>query len=293
MSTNDRRYAALGSNAALTSVWAVTRNNDNGYPYKSTDLGVTFTQVSAAPFTGGGIDFAAAAVSDNGNVVALSTFGGNLYVSTNGGSSFTAYSATGGDEPAVALNADGSRIYTIHRGGPVKVSTDFGVSSTALPNSLPTIASQGAPADINGGAWYWFGISTSTDGTKIAASGRGNNNFGGNYQGNLISVSLDSGATWTAPNFAGMFQDWFGTATSASGAVMVATASATAAQGSKNNAMTNSVWLSTNTGTSWTQHIPASGGVVESASFQPCALSADGKTIVVGTDGGYLWMFNR
>ncbi len=90
-----------------------------------------------------------------------------------------------------------------------------------------------------------------------------------------------------------MFQDWFGTATSASGAVMVATASATAAQGTKNNAMTNSVWLSTNTGTTWTQHLPASGGVVESASFQPVAVSADGKTIVVGTDGGYLWMFNR
>ena len=280
-----KNFQNLNSNAALTSIWASTNGN---WVYVSRDLGLTFTEYSAAPLSN--TNFASAAVSENGNVVALCTFGGSMYVSTDGGYVFVA--RTGGDMPSVTMNSDGTRIYTIHRGDPMKVTTNYGASFTSLPNSWPGIATQGAPANINANAWHWYGVATSTDGTKIVANGRSNTFSAANYQGALISVSLDSGATWTSPSFTGQFQDYYHSAASATGEVMAVTSSGVAAQGAYNNALTIAVYVSTNSGSTWTQHIPATGGVSQTSSgWNPVAVSANGKVILAGS--AYLWFYTR
>lgn len=99
-----------------------------------------------------------------------------VYISHDGGSSWTQFSAPSGGSNTASFNGDGSRIHTLP-----------GFGSLASTLGLPGLASDGDPA-----------IAFSADGTAYYASLAG---IRGTTVGDLLTVSrsIDSGASWSDP----------------------------------------------------------------------------------------------
>ena len=118
----------------------------------------------------------------------------------------------------------------------------------------------------------WRAITSSADGTKLAAGANGN----------TIYTSSDSGATWTAnaslPNKA-----WFALASSADGTKLVA------------GVFGGSIWTSSDSGATWTENTTSPGGgklwhgIASSADGTKLAAVVNGGNIYTSTDSGATW----
>ena len=117
----------------------------------------------------------------------------------------------------------------------------------------------------------WSAVASSSDGTNLVAA----------VFGEYIYTSTDSGVTWTARTAAGN-RYWQCLACSADGSVIIA--------GSNGN-----FWLSTNSGTSWTEKsIPGQSTsdwktVACSANGTKIALGANNNSVFISSDTGSTW----
>jgi len=210
-----------------------------------------------------------AAISLDGNTVVLSSYPvsfNNIYVSVNGGTSFTGRTTGGlccGEN--VAVSGDGTAIIAIDDygnisadGGYVYVSTDAGTTwstKTAL------------------GIDYWRSAAASEDGTYMVVGSTGGRLF----------TSSNSGATWTQRTL-GASESFEDAAVSSDGQTMYLAS------------FSGKIFKSTNAGVSWT-HLTSAGN----RDWYSLDASADGSKIVAGvvfgriytsTDSGATWQEN-
>ncbi len=99
---------------------------------------------------------------------------GQLYISSNSGSSWTAEGPNGHFWSSVASSADGTKLVAAANGGQIYTSTNSG-----------TIWTQRVSGTTN-----WVAVASSADGSRLVATA----------SSGQIYVSTDSGATWVAQN---------------------------------------------------------------------------------------------
>jgi hypothetical protein len=295
---------------------------------------VTGAQVTfySPPFvTVPGEDWTSVAASADGRVlVAVANPGsatGPIYISTNSGAVWNqATNAPLGNWQSVACSADGSKIIAAEGGGgggftgPIYTSTDTGTTwvsnNTPVLQSWESVASSAdgtnlVAADLSantiftstnaGATWMrpthaprlgWYSIASSADGSKLAAVANGSTN---------IYTSTNFGATWITNNVprspAGIQNDWTAIASSADGNKLIAAAGG-------NNGAPGYIFLSTNSGASWTvtatNILPSHGdnkwiSVASSADGSKlAAVSESGLPggVITSTDSGATWITN-
>jgi NHL repeat len=298
---------------------------------------VTGAQVTfySPPFvTVPGEDWTSLAASADGSVmIAVANPGsvppplrGPIYISTNSGAVWTrATNAPLGTWQSVACSADGSKIIAAEGGaggsilGSIYTSTDTG--TTWMSNNTPVTGWQSVAssadgtklvaADLSanliftstnaGATWMrptqaprlgWYSIASSADGSKLAAVANGSTN---------IYTSTNFGATWITNNVprspAGIQNDWTTIASSADGNKLIAAAGG-------NNGAPGYIFLSTNSGASWTvtatNILPSHGDdkwiyVASSADGSKlAAVSESGSPggVITSTDSGATWITN-
>jgi photosystem II stability/assembly factor-like uncharacterized protein len=125
-----------------------------------------------------------------------------IYVSTDGGSSWSATSAPVDPWTCLASSADGGRLIAANAGlgdNFIYISTDSG--ATWNPTTAPSN--------------QWASVASSTNGSRLIAADSGNGD-------GLIYVSTDSGQSWTPT--AAPVEYWTAVACSADGSILTATA---------------------------------------------------------------------
>lgn len=169
-SADGTRLLAIAGNAILTS----------------RDSGVTW----ASTVPNGGEFLWSVASSADGTRLVVGSVTDKIYVSTDGGTTWTAR-LSGGGWQAVAMSADGMRIYAAKNGSFIYVSSDGGTTWNALNISAS-----------------WNGMFASADGQRIVAAA-----YGG-----LIYTSTDAGSTWVSRESA---RNWNGIAGSSDATKLV------------------------------------------------------------------------
>lgn len=225
---------------------------------------------------------------DNWTAVAMSSDGtrqvaasdlGNLYVSTDGGSSWI-LRRTGAPWTGVASSADGLKLAACSNGGAIHLSTDGGVTWTTDGSSRAwaAIASSADGTRLVAAA-YLDGIYTSSDGglswtqhesgrafRAVSSSADGRVLVAGT-NGAELYVSNDYGATWTAR---ASVQYWWGLASSADGTRLYATVD------------TGHIWTSTDFGVTWERRdFPRT--------WRGITTSQEGRYVVATTDNGLVY----
>lgn len=234
------------------------------------------------------------AVSADGTRLAATTEGGQIYISSDSGLTWTARES---NRPwsGIACSADGTRLAATVAGGQIYVSSDLGATWTAVENARNwtgiTCSADGmnlaavdhggfihTSAD-HGMTWApreeqhaWRTIASSSDGTRLAAA----------VEGGQIHTSTDSGVTWTARETAReTARAWKRIACSADGRVLAALASSA------------EIFVSTDSGVTWTARDSARAwtGITVSGDGTHMAAAEGGVTgrIYVSVDSGTSW----
>jgi hypothetical protein len=232
---------------------------NGGFLYKSTDAGVTWSQLGASSTSWQYI-----CVSDDGQYITALPNSGTPQVSSNGGTSFTSKS-TNASNDCLAMSSTGQYQYTGGWAGNVYSSSDYGATWTArtTPGSMSKHAlacsadgqfvavgnvssgflwtSSNAGVNwtqrTNAGQRDWYGLNISDDGTKLAAAA---------YNGQIYT-STDSGANWTAR---ASTKYWLKLTGNSDGSKLIAMGDNTS-----NSGLTE-VWTSSDSGVNWTQRSP-------------------------------------
>ncbi|KQT07601.1 hypothetical protein ASG30_17365 [Ramlibacter sp. Leaf400] len=196
-------------------------------------------------------NWVATASSASGNRIAAVASPGGLYLSQDGGASWTRSSAPTANWTWVAMNEEGSRLAAVATGGAIHVSSDHGQTWTAA----------------NSTAQPWSGVHISGDGQRIVATA----------VGGAIHRSVDGGASFSVvPGTAG--GDWRAVAGSRDGQRLVAVASfysqAPSLQG---------IHVSTDGGATWTRR-------QGNGNWAFAAASADGGRMAAIDNGGNPWI---
>ncbi|HXA45534.1 MAG TPA: YCF48-related protein, partial [Candidatus Angelobacter sp.] len=176
----------------------------------------------------------------------------NVYTSTNSGTTWTPANPPPSLDlwHAATTSADGSVMIAGTYGG-LYISTNSGVDWQLNSN---------APQNV----WYWS-AACSADGTKAVAAAY-YDTAAGNPQ--LLYVSQDSGATWTAASAPS--NNWSAVASSADGTKLIALA------------FNGLIYRSTDSGTTWT-----SNNIV--GYWRSVACSADGTKVVAVASPGQIY----
>lgn len=190
------------------------------------------------------------AVSSDGLKIIAVTRQNNIYTSTDGGATWTSR-AFSAFWASVACSADGVYAIAGTDGGNLYRSTDSGVTWTAI-NSL--------------GSAYWGGAGCSADGSKMVATST-----------HGIHTSTDYGATWTQrfTTSGGIFT---GAASSADGTRLYATYSG------------GFIQVSTDSGATWTARATSQDwGSVSCTTDGLTAITSFGANSMVSNNGGTTW----
>ncbi len=112
----------------------------------------------------------------------------------------------------------------------------------------------------------WFGVASSSDGTKLVST----------VNGGQIYTSTDSGVTWTARDSA---RNWFGVASSSDGTKLVAAVNG------------DQIYTSTDSGVTWTARDSIRNwfGVASSSDGTKLVATVNGGQIYTSTDSGVTW----
>jgi hypothetical protein len=220
------------------------------------------------------------ASSTDGTKLVATTYGGNIYTSTDSGVTWTPR-ATQQDWGQVASSADGTKLIAVVPYGYIYTSIDSG--ETWTPRATPQ-------------RWTW--VASSADGTKLVAT----------VYGGYIYTSADAGVTWTQRGASegsvassadgnklvicglhGIFTSADAGVTWTQRTTSECKALASSADGTKLVAAMydylDSVYTSTDSGETWIPQFNVEGGRWLSAA----ASSADGTTLIVAAIGNYLY----
>lgn len=215
---------------------------------------LTWTQTQP----GGNNDFSwtPSAISSDGQKMIVGEQGGTLYISSNGGSSWTLIDPTGGIENpdwyTTSMSSNGQIIVAGVYAGRLYRSTDGG-------DNWSEIRPDGN-ADVN-----WYTTSMSSDGQIMLA---------GVNDGRMYK-STNGGDSWSETRPAGDTDiAWNSSKMSSDGQVMLA--------GSQTR-----IYISTNAGSSWSETRPA--GDVD-LTWISIGISANGQVILAGTQGNILYL---
>lgn len=266
--TTQNVFAAGWTNqtGAGTKYWTSIASSDDGTNlfaaanpgsgiWTSTDSGVNWVDRSTVGLIGG---FSVASSADGTKLFVGS---GNLYRSTDGGANWTETSMPLGSRAgSVAVSDDGMNLIIGHSGnsGSLYTSTDGGASVTEQTGA---------------GSGNWYGVTSSSDGTKLAAA-----NYGG-----YIYTSTDSGATWTERTSLGT-GNWYALASSADGMKLAAGVYVGGGY----------IYTSTDGGANWTEQTdsgvrPWTGIASSSDGTILTAIAGGGDYIYLSTDSGATW----
>ena len=184
------KVAASSDGTKLVAAGFYYNNGYNGiYIYRSTNSGLSWSVVTNSPAL---VWQAVASSSDGTRLVAVAS-GGQVWTSTDSGSSWTARGSSQ-NWSSVASSSDGTKLVAVVSGGSIWTSTNAGTNWTAQTGAAST---------------NWSCVASSADGTKLVAA----------VNGGLIYISTDSGATWTPQ---ASTQNWASVALSADGSKCVA-----------------------------------------------------------------------
>ena len=205
--------------------------------------------------------------------------------------------APSNDWQCIASSADGSRLVAGDDPGPLYISTNSGATWT------PTIVSNE----------YWFSVASSADGTKLLAAAPNDAPYNsGNYPGGIY-ISTNGGCIWISNSLSSANMNWGSVASSSDGNTLVVgapfasdgyssgavfsstdagttwvsnninnvTSVAESADGTKMVAAGSGVWLSTNSGVTWTPDAAAPAIGSWDSPSQCIASSADGNKLVL------------
>jgi photosystem II stability/assembly factor-like uncharacterized protein len=115
---------------------------------------------------------------------------------------------------------------------------------------------------ISSGQHYWWSITSSADGTKLAAV---------NYQNGYIYTSTDSGATWSTNSNSSGSKYW--------------TSITSSTDGTKLAAVADYIYTSSNSGVTWTTNGNSSG----QHNWRSITSSADGTKLAAVDNNGYIY----
>ena len=253
-----KMIAAGGGGVPSDFLFSIYTSSDTGMTWVSNNVPVANWQSVASSADGTGL--AAADFADR-----------VIYTSTNSGADWS--QATNAPKEfwySIALSADGTRLAAVANasfpsfgigGTNIYTSTDFGV--TWITNAAPKIPNT-TVAQKN-----WVSIASSADGNKLIAAGGGPNGSSSGY----IFISTNSGAAWilTATNIlpSGLSpHPWLHVASSADGSKLAAV--------SDGNGPLGGVFISTNSGATWTNAVKT----MLPLTWNAVALSADGAKLV-------------
>jgi hypothetical protein len=265
-SASSQEYTSIASSAdGITLLATAYFGTYNGNIFKSTNAGISWTQITGAG-QAPGINQShwqkiACSANASTQVAISSAVDGDpphIAVTTNAGNSWTQIVTPATNWASVAVSANGSKLLVAASPGGIFTTTNSGVSW------IPT----GAP---NKG---WTSIASSADGTKLAATADG------------VYISTNSGVTWTATSAPTNY--WGAIASSADGSELVG-------EFSSGN---SSIYISKDSGNTWVQ---TSAPALATSSWSSIACSADGTKIVatilgnagavyVSIDAGITWI---
>lgn len=258
-----QHWTGVAYSAAGDYLYAVS-GSSSGQIYKSSDNGVSWEALSGA----GIAPWTSVATNSSGSIVVASTetglSPGRVYVSLDGGENWSTFnpSSTESSYRDVGIAADGSEISAVS-GNYIYISYNHGVNwtefltqgesdgwrSMILPNNGSYIYAAANSndyiirSDDGGSSWIvldnagqrnWYDITSSSDGTKLAAV----------VNEGYIYTSINAGSTWTARTSAGQ-RNWTSIASSADGTKLAA-----ATQGGY-------IYTSSDSGVTWTEQTSA------------------------------------
>lgn len=269
--------------------------------WTSTDSGVNWVDRTSSL---GSKSWKAIASSSNGTKLAAVVYNGGLYTSADSGATWTDRTSAAGtrDWASIVSSSDGTKIYATAHTGTLMVSTDSGATwtsrassdmSTRVLNNV-TVSTDGqklAVASDNGiflssdagitwtwahanatnqpGTYYYYGITSSGDGSVIAAG------IYGDYVPFQVAVSTDSGATWTRRTVGSGVNRIISIAASSDGSKLVT-----------GQYMNGAIWTSSDTGATWTNR--NTGDFPSGLSYWRVTSSSDGSKLLAAGEQGCL-----
>ena len=218
----------------------------NGTVGISGNSGATWTTTNSLPVYAINIGHTVASSAD-GTVLAICSYFGNIYVSTDSGATWTAHDS-GRNWTGIACSTNGTKMVACALGGRLYTSTDTGTTWN--------------PRDS---VREWNCVASSADGTDLMAAEGGDTN-------GYVYTSTDSGVTWGQT--LSTYDNYDSVACSADGSVVIAsTHHDNFAQPDLTPGNIGYIYWSPNGGTNWTYP----GGTTSPGVQYTCVtLSADG-----------------
>jgi hypothetical protein len=300
-------------------VVALGNNGDpsSDYIHISSDSGATWATSTSA----GTGNWQRVTISADGTKLVANQYGGGVFTSTDGGTTWTKTSAIAYQHfwSSIASSADGTKLAAVENyGGDIYTSTDSGAtwtdraaagsrnwtSITSSSDGTKLAAADDSPGYIylssDGGlTWatstaagirYWYSVTSSADGTKLAAAPNGDSDYNPDY----LYISSDGGTTWATSTSPGE-QYWGAIAESAGGTKLIAVSNCDAACVTGDG----TVWTSADRGATWTEQLGAGehdwSAVTSSSDGSTLAAAPYGDVdynpdyIWTSTDGGVTW----
>ena len=272
----------------------------------------TYHALTPALYNNGSRSWQAVASSASGTVQIAGVYGGDLFISTDSGATWTDQGSAGSRSwVGVGISSDGTKMVAAVNGGQIYTSSNGGstwaTSTIAGTHNWETVSMSADGKALVAAAWnddiytatssdgvnftwtdqsdlghaYWTSSAISSDGQHMAI---------GSIQSHLYTTA-DGGATWTDQTtptnpYNGSNREWYGVAMSADGTSLLGVQDY------------GSVWTATSTdgvNFTWTSHRYDVGdrwwrGATMSADGQKMAVSdSNGGYIYVSLDGGATW----
>ena len=268
--------ASSSDGQKLVICW--TNFDGEGEIYTSVNSGITWNKTSAPA-----INWVAVTSSADGNILAAAARGADysldgdkIYTSDNGGATWVERPSAGSRQwSSISSDSSGNKLVAVDRGsdsrpfgGLIYTSSDAGLTWNS--HAVPSVG--GFAAD---GAQIWNTVTSSGDGTRLAAAGR----FG------KIYTSSDSGLTWieNSPLRDGLaFEDnWASVSMSHSGKTILA------------SIISGNLYVSNDYGLTWTTQTSIASPL--NFNWTTSVISRDGSLLIAGQNndseepGGYLW----
>ncbi|MFZ0827289.1 MAG: hypothetical protein WAO02_07685 [Verrucomicrobiia bacterium] len=248
--------SADGTKLVATVGYTIYNTSPLGAIYTSADAGATWTAHTSSPLSST-LDWASVASSADGTKLVAAVRGGQIYLSSNSGASWSAGPSVlnGLLWTSVASSADGTKLVAVEGNGSIYTSINSGGAWTSR-----------GPGAIN-----WTAVASSADGNRLVATA----------SSGQIYISTDSGVTWIAQN-----SPVVGTSTSVTSSADGSRLAVTT--GGPSTGAAGNIYISSDSGATWTQPVGA-----PTASWSAIISSADGSQLAAAIYGGNIYVSSQ